>query len=251
MTYRIGTTHQNNLFVRCTFCGDSEHRSYVGHLSINIITGSYHCFRCGAKGRLSTREHFLLYSDYVSAISLSQQDFGFDGIPSGLPPLEDERHTLVPHSYVEPYRVYPMKSPTGRIVGYYYRHTETKYSLLKGNLGYGYNGDYLSHTDIRLVEGVYDVVYPNDVAVFGGLSMTKILPLMPYTLTLAPDGDVLYAEGKREGFVRSVKGLLRRGFAIQGIEVFEKDIDPHLSYTQNLPRVILTPNQFLAEYERG
>lgn len=251
MTYRIGTIHQNNIFVRCPHCGDSEHRSYVGHLSINIVTGMYRCFRCGAQGRLSTREHFLLYSDYSSAVALAQQDFDLDTVPVGLPPLEDDRHTLVPHSYVEPYRVYAMRSPTGRVVGYHYRHIHSKWHKNKGSLGYGYSGDYLGHSDIRLVEGVYDVVYPNDVAVFGGITMSKVLPLVPYTITLAPDGDIIAEDGKRESFIRSVKGLMRRGFAVQGIEVFGEGIDPHLSYTQNLPRIILTPSQFLATYERG
>jgi hypothetical protein len=244
MTYRTGTVHQNNVFVRCPFCGDSTHRSYVGHLSINLHTGNYICFRCSAKGRLSTQEHFKLLEDYEGASSLAQIDDV--ELPNLDPSIikEETRVTLLEHAYDHPFRVYAMRSPTGYTIGYHYRHFKEKWSYHIGKLGFGYVGNYLVHPELRIVEGVYDVVYPTDVTVFGSITAIKLKALYPFSLTLAPDGDIIHNAYKRKSFLSTLSRLLKDGFDIQGIEVFNASDDPHSAYMAGKRGTMLSVARF-------
>lgn len=244
MTYKKGTVHQNNLFVRCPYCGDSTHRSYVGHLSINLHTGTYICFRCSAKGKLSPQKHFELLEDYQGAMSLAQLDD--IELPNLDPSIvkQETRITLLEHAYDPPFRVYAMRSPTGRITGYHYRHTDRKSSYHIGKMGFGYVGSYLDHPELRVVEGVYDVVYSTDVAVFGAITALKLKTLYPFSLTLAPDGDIIHNPYKRRSFLSTLNRLIKDGFDIQGIEVFKASDDPHSAYMAGIRGTTLSVAQF-------
>lgn len=246
MTYRENTQHRNYLFVRCPFCRDSQKRDYVGHLSINIQSGSYYCFRCYISGKLSPQEHLELLNSYQANIELSMVDM--DELPtlSGNQ-LFDSRPTVLDHSYEPPFRVYQMRLPNGHVTGYYYRHTEYKYSTIKGHLGYGFFGDAIEHSSIRVVEGPYDAVYENDVCLFGSLSGIKFKHLYPYEITLAPDGDILADRYRRANFRYTVKSLLKKGYSIVRIEEYPQDIDPHIAFTMNIRPVIIDPNRFILE----
>ncbi len=50
----------NELLTNCFFGGcDEDSRQNEHHLSFNLSTGQYHCFKCGAKGNLITLKHSL------------------------------------------------------------------------------------------------------------------------------------------------------------------------------------------------
>jgi hypothetical protein len=151
-----------------------------------------------------------------------------------------------------------MRDIQGNITGYQHR-TPDKRIQTEGTRGYGYVGNSLVNTDyIRLVEGPYDVVYDNDVCVFGSLSYGMVQLLKLYTLLLAPDSDVIRQGSKLTSFVRMVDKLLDNGYNITGVEIFDKGYDPGSTYAENRERKIISAAEFigtakqkLCDYERA
>jgi hypothetical protein len=95
------------------------------------------------------------------------------------------------------------------------------------------------------VEGPYDVVYDNDVCVFGSLSYGMVQRLKLYTLLLAPDSDVIRQRSKLQSFVRMVDRLAYKGYNIRGVEIFEKGYDPGSTYAENRQRTVLPAGEFI------
>lgn len=86
--------------------------------------------------------------------------------------------------------VFQIKLPTGDLVGHYSR-LPNKISHIEGIRGFCYRESFLDlQTIYRLVEGTYDCIYPNDVAVLGYPTQFQANQLRWYKLILCPDGDV-------------------------------------------------------------
>jgi hypothetical protein len=138
-----------------------------------------------------------------------------------------------------------MRDVQGNITGYQHR-TPDKRIKTEGVRGYGYVGKSLVNTDyIRIVEGVYDCVYSNDVCVFGSLSYGMVQRLKLYTLLLAPDADVIRQRSKLQSFTRMVDSLAHKGYNIKGVEIFEKGYDPGRAYEENRERKIISTAEFI------
>jgi hypothetical protein len=139
-----------------------------------------------------------------------------------------------------------MRDIHGNVTGYQHR-TPDKRIHTEGVRGYGYVGTSLVNTDyIRIVEGPYDVVYHNDVCIFGSLSYGMVQRLKLYTLLLAPDSDVIRQRSKLQSFVRMVDKLLVKGYNIKGVEIFERGYDPGSVYEENRQRTVLSAEEFIS-----
>jgi hypothetical protein len=139
-----------------------------------------------------------------------------------------------------------MRDIHGKVTGYQHR-TPDKRIKTEGTRGYGYVGSSLVNTDyIRIVEGPYDVVYDNDVCVFGSLSYGMVQRLKLYTLLLAPDSDVIRQRSKLQSFTRMVDSLAHKGYNIKGVEIFEKGYDPGSAYAENRQRKVLSSEEFIS-----
>jgi hypothetical protein len=139
-----------------------------------------------------------------------------------------------------------MRDIHGNITGYQHR-TPDKCIRTEGVRGYGYVGKSLVNTDyIRIVEGIYDVVYHNDVCVFGSLSYGMVQRLKLYTLLLAPDADVIRQRSKLQSFTRMIDSLAHKGYNIKGVEIFEKGYDPGSTYAENIQRTVLPTKEFIS-----
>jgi hypothetical protein len=203
MAYQKDTIHNNNLFIRCWECGDSERRSYVAHMNISLSNGLYHCFRCGTSGKLTTKQWVDLIPDIDIAMpeTLPNTDY-LDTLPT----LRDERFTLLTSQYNGSvgYRQWVMRDAKGDTVGYHHRYANKKSENI-GKRGLGYSSKQLNTNKIiRVVEGVYDVVLPDSVCVFGKITSGSIRLLKHYDLCLCPDSDVLHNKKSLYHFYKTV-----------------------------------------------
>jgi hypothetical protein len=247
MSYKAGTIHNDNLFVRCPYCGDSQSRLYIGHLSIKIEDGLYYCFRCGVSGKLSLVDFIDVLAQYnIECPETVLYDTLRDETYTSGTNYQDNRYSLLERRTDNKGNVtVAMRDVHGNITGYQHR-TSDKRIQTEGIKGYGYVGNSLVNTDyIRLVEGPYDVVYDNDVCVFGSLSYGMVQRLKLYTLLLAPDADVIRQRSKLQSFVRMVYRLLVKGYNIKGVEIFEKGYDPGRAYEENRQRKVLSAGEFV------
>jgi len=165
MTYQVGTISKNNLYLRCPYCGDSTRRRGVGHLNIHLSSGAYYCYRCGNGGILAA-------SQFLEIIEREGLDVAAPiGLPAfeeyaTLPIADDDRYTLLVSRLEGTCRIWEMRKPDGRVVGYHRRYPERQFENV-GHKALGYVGNALLSTGvIRVVEGVYDVVLPHSVCLF-------------------------------------------------------------------------------------
>lgn len=254
MTYKANTVHNGQLFIRCTHCGDSERRAYVGHLAINVESGLYYCHRCGASGKLDFFSLVALLNEHnIEGSSISEYSF----VPTNVPFSKDTRHSVLP-SFIEEYkgttyRFWYSKTLDGSIVGKYGRRLDESGNTVKentfvGTKAFGYAGKALVSTDvIRVVEGVYDCVYPNDVCVFGKLTYTRLKPLRFHRLLLAMDSDCVFVLKNLEYTYGMVQKLYSEGFLIEGIEIFEYPLDASDYYREGERGTVVSANHFLAK----
>lgn len=249
MSYRENTIHNNRLFVRCVECGDSVKRHYVGHMGIDLSTGLWHCHRCGSGGRLTTNQ-FLEYTsgrDIVlpeKIIELSDYD--------SVPYAQDTRYTLVAGQYNkdEKYRQWAMRKPDGEVIGYHHRFDGGKNSENIGHRGLGYVGRELATTNVlRVVEGVYDVVLPDDVCVFGKITSSPLKLLKYYPLCLCPDTDIIYNKANLQMFARTVLHNMN----VEYIEILPKQYSDPGEMFASVPTLrgkIISRTKFLTTINR-
>lgn len=250
MSYPKGTIKNNQLYIRCSHCGDSDRRDNIAHLSINLSNGLCYCFRCSYKGKLTTQEFIQILSEY--SIDIDSTEYICEPMRDVLRGVDyessmlgrDSRYSLL-ERHTDSYGTIrtPMRDIQGNITGYQYR-SKDKVIVTEGIKGYGYIGDKLVNANtIRIVEGIYDVVYPNDVCVFGSINYSMLKPLYLYRMVLAPDWDIVHSRVKLQRFINMLNKLA--GYQIEHIEVFRKDIDPAIAYEQGIRGTLYTKEDFI------
>ncbi|MGC8694768.1 MAG: hypothetical protein ACP5RI_04095, partial [Candidatus Micrarchaeia archaeon] len=67
-------SNENEIIIKCPYCGDKNDQKHrlTGHyhLYINVDTGLFHCFLCGAEGNLKK-----LIFDHKDKLNLKPEDF--------------------------------------------------------------------------------------------------------------------------------------------------------------------------------
>lgn len=238
MTGRVGEITGQELWVRCPHCGDSAHNLNKAHLSINISSGLYHCYRCKASGKLSPKEQAKLSLFRQGLGDVTEQDL-FD--PGELiPGPAGTRKSLLPRFHVtwrektyDAFEMYNPKSP-GEIAGIHLRGVgETKESFSSGSgLGWPKQPRTLlsdSEHPLRLVEGPYDVLYPEDVCCYGIITQKKVVEfLRGHYVILCPDGDVWTKKDLFDQFTGFISRYLKYNKAVRilGIEYIPDGLDP-------------------------
>jgi hypothetical protein len=86
--------------------------------------------------------------------------------------------------------VFPMRTPSGLTTGFHIRNEQGRRTF--GKRGLGFVGTSMSELgNRRIVEGPYDVQYPEDLCLFGLMpSKTQRRFLSLFNLILCPDGDI-------------------------------------------------------------
>lgn len=139
---------------------------------------------------------------------------------------------------------FQIKLAGGDLVGHYHR-MPNKVSRIEGVKGFCYRENFLNPSSTyRIVEGTYDCIYPNDVAVLGYPNQFQAKQLKHYNLVLCPDGDVWK---EKETIKRWFEPFIYHK-KIEQIEVLPVDKDP--DEVKESERKLVRWNSFLEWYYR-
>lgn len=240
-----GEVYDQELWLRCPMCGDSQNRAHIAHFSINLLTGAYFCVRCRSGGYLKPGQFIDLYAKLPQDTIHRILSGGGNRVP-GLVIDQDrlspsalgrfsliERQTYTDSNDVQ-WDAFPTKDArTGDTIGWYLRGPD-KRSLVSGEkgLGWSYSGPVTSTSRFpaRLVEGPYDVIDPADVCCYGTISVDSLKLLGPgHVLILCPDSDVWRDTELLRQFYRVLQASRKAGSRlpyVSAVEILPKDTDP-------------------------
>lgn len=233
MSQRVGTLKNDELWLRCPDCGDSQRSLDKGHLSVNIKKAVFYCVRCGYSGTLTTKQ--LL--DLATRYDFSTQEHTPALEPRELlPEAATNRFSALRRWHYDDqdgnrWDVFDIRDPHhNERVGQYFRRDGT--SLILGETGLGWVGDTAltssSERPLRLVEGPYDVLGPGDVCCYGFLRSQALKLLRGHYVVLCPDGDAWTDPMLREKMMKLMRWCFqdRRAPAVVGLEMIPDGLDP-------------------------
>lgn len=238
-----GTREGQELWVRCWECGDGS-SLLRAHLSVNLRTGLYHCYRCNTGGRL-TPELVLSLAE-ASGVDTDSLFFPTESaFPSEIDPVDRTRAIIEPGagssrpSALSRYHaslpdrglvdIFESRDIDGLVLGYQLRPPKGDpwgKALMVGRRGFGYSGPNLQGRYLlRLVEGPYDALEPTtDVCTWGFPNRSQLRKLLGYSLVLCPDGDVWEDSDRLCRYARPF--LEVSGLVIVGVEQLAPGLDP-------------------------
>lgn len=167
---------------KCPFC--------IGHINndrktlyLYALTDSYWCARCKRSGKI---EELPDRTDIQVASTVSHKPKeGYNNSPGERFSVCKQRNSLSDRDEFE------IKKSDGIVTGKFTRRFNPKFNMTEGHRFFCYRDDFLVPGELyRVVEGVYDCVYPNDIALLGYPSHTQARDLKRQRLILCPDGDV-------------------------------------------------------------
>lgn len=168
--------------IKCPYCfGQTNNERKTLYI---YSTDTYWCARCKAYGLISDLEPSQLQGITIkSPVQADTKLYTYNDTGS--------RFSVCKHRYSDSIvDTFQIKLPDGSLVGHYHRY-HGKQSKIEGVKGFCYREKFLDlNQTYRLVEGVYDCIYPNDVAVLGYPTIYQAKALKWYRLILCPDGDV-------------------------------------------------------------
>jgi len=233
MSMQVGTIIENKLYQRCDICGDTQKNPDRGHLILYLDTGTVHCYRCGYHAQRTIGDMISVWSHYH--IQPKAKETIFDD-PKNLPEIAPGTIGSSGRvSYVQGRwsgkgaEIFLMRDLLGKKLGYHVKGFLQKRSENHGTRGFGYYGDSApilgneTHDVYRIVEGPYDVIYPNDLCTFGLPTMSHIVMLGIRNLILCPDGDVIQDARLLK---RWFQPFLKQNMLITGVEMIPDKLDP-------------------------
>lgn len=217
MTGRAGEIRDDELYIRCPSCGDSDSDPTKAHCSINLRKFVFYCFRCGDSGRLTTRQAFSLLSNLNGDFDFrSAEETEDDELPDVLPGAGSSRASkLQRFHYIDQNQItwdaFQMRQvQDNQVTGYHMRYGKQKYTFGDKTAEWIETGPLISSVNkpITLVEGPYDVVYPNWVSVYGLLNRTTVSQFKGHYINLCPDGDCWSKFSLLSAMIRTLDWLL-------------------------------------------
>lgn len=233
MSQTVGSIKGHELWIRCPECGDTQRNLNKGHLSVNLIKGVFYCVRCTYSGVLSPKQVLDLAARYdMGSIA--------ETIRPEAPEVDEEAGSprfsaLKRWNYVDPdwqtWDVFEIRDPKhNEATGQYFRLGSS--SLIFGEIGLGWVGSQplisSQSSPLRLVEGPYDVLGPQDVCCYGFLRTQALKLLVGHYVLLCPDGDVWEDDLLREKMGKVMKWCFSSPKSpwIVGLEMIPDGLDP-------------------------
>jgi hypothetical protein len=223
---------EGELKVRCFYCGDSTRHRNKKHLSLNLKQGLYHCFRCGASGSIPPGALLTLCAREGIAMNLGKVEEKeldvHEGPASSRPSMLKRYHAIAPGGKKGIWDAFELRDPqTSLQTGWMMR--SGKASLMTSFLGTGLmwpEGGLTS--DAVVVEGPYDVLHPDEVAVGGFISWSKVKMLIGRNIYLYPDGDTWQDPYLFSMLKETIRSALRsRMLYLEGVfRIPSKKVDP-------------------------
>lgn len=228
----------HELWLRCPFCGDSEHDPDKAHFSINLINGLAFCYKCSTGKKISWAKLFKLANQYdinLEDLNSFVTDTDFDEAIE-LPELSkgqaSQRGSKLKRGHIRLendllWDGFEMREPDGEVIGLHLRRPRRMMSI--GQIAFGYVGSHLPGSSLnhplRIVEGPYDVMEDYDVCLFGFYSSTTLKKIKGHFITLCPDGDVWNKSELFRRFIKAIKQVDSFTY-VCGVEVIPDGLDP-------------------------
>jgi len=165
--------------IKCPFCkGQNNQDRETLYL---YPSGTYWCARCkayGSVGELGDVDFKFIPKEFTQPKSVNYNGKG-------------ERYSVCRLRNYDGYKdTFQIKDVGGNLVGHYNRLPD-KQSFTEGKRLFAYKDTHLHlGKTYRIVEGVYDCIYPEDVATLGIPTREQAKQLKYFNLILCPDGDV-------------------------------------------------------------
>ena len=164
--------------LQCPFCNSNRKVLYA------YPSDTYWCAKCKKHGLISDLDPSLLSNITLNTPTKTQTTkYAYNNA--------GKRFSVCKDRYSDSSKdVFQIKLPNGTLLGHYSRMAN-KVSRIEGVKGFCYRESFLDlQSTYRLVEGTYDCIYPNDVAVLGYPTQFQANQLKWYKLILCPDGDI-------------------------------------------------------------
>lgn len=227
-----GQVHRGEFWLRCWFCGDSSSNLRKAHLSVNLATGVFHCYRCDASGRLSPKQ--LVSLGLNTDLTFAGKDEGgeqvdlIDWVDENIRPGPGSSrfsaltryHLVSPEGLLD---VFESRDLRKEVWGYQLKADWGTGPMSIGKRKFAYPDSALSSPVVRLVEGPYDVLTDQDICLFGLPTHRHLAQLRGFSLILCPDGDIW---SSAELFKRYFKAFAKTRSPILGVEVLANNLDP-------------------------
>ena len=167
--------------VNCPFClGNTRNDRKTLYL---YQSDTYWCARCKRNGVVTGLDPSIIagITPLIKNKEVKQYQYNNEG----------KRFSVCKQRYYDGNNdVFQIKTSAGEITGHYTRWPN-KHSHIEGTKNFCYREQYLEiGGNYRLVEGTYDCIYPNDVALLGFPNQAQVKQLKLYHLILCPDGDI-------------------------------------------------------------
>lgn len=167
--------------VNCPFCqGNTRNDRRTLYL---YQSDTYWCARCKRNGVVTDLDPSVISGITPSVKTQEVKQYKYNN--------EGKRFSVCKQRYYDGNNdVFQIKQSSGEVTGHYTRWPN-KQSHIEGAKNFCYREQYLEiGGTYRLVEGTYDCIYPNDVALLGFPNQAQVKQLKLYHLILCPDGDV-------------------------------------------------------------
>lgn len=242
------TIHNGEYWLRCPYCGDSDKDPEKAHYSIQLRTGVFFCLRCQTSGKLNKKDQYELMGTIplVTFNEAIQEDDDsdealeriLDNLVAGAHITMSRRSLLERWTYRDDRGAFwdafiSYDLSDGEPIGVLLRSIQgQKRAYFYGSRGYAWPGDELPRSvqqPLRLVEGPYDVLAPNDICVFGLITKYTLMDFVGHNIILCPDGDVWQKESLRRSFFASLRYLMyskQKKPYLVGVEYLARGKDP-------------------------
>lgn len=218
-----GTIENNELWLRCPFCGDSKSSPEKSHFAINLRKYVYHCYRCNEGGKLTAKQLLSILSSVgetfwaISSVPFTERDRQDEAAwPELIPGPGNRRKSELARYHVidekdRTWDAFIIREPRDNTVcGLHLRWKNHRLGF--GDRGYSWPGDEglisSPRSPIRIVEGPYDVVTQFDASGMGVISRGSLRPLKGHFVILCPDGDIWTQNDLLFAFLKTMRAVL-------------------------------------------
>jgi len=223
VTGRAGFIREDELWVRCPFCGDSQNDPDKAHFSINA-DGLYYCLKCHTGGRLGHKE-FLAVAPLFGREQIEVTEA--TPLPDLIPGSGNLRPSRLHRFHLSSGEdAFQMRDQLGNVIGI---ASVGDHRRIYGKRGLGYRNYLVSSVShpLIIVEGPYDVLYDDEVCMFGLPSPASLQMLKGQFIILCPDGDLWIEPAKTKILVSIVRRIIKmKDPILLGVQVIPGGLDP-------------------------
>ncbi|MBW2559280.1 MAG: hypothetical protein JRE40_00345 [Deltaproteobacteria bacterium] len=240
------TIHSGELWLRCPYCGDSRKNIDKAHLSVRLVDGAYHCYKCHTGGYLTTKERIsyfgvgTIFSNSKPIKPNSYKEYLKIRDKLSIGQASNRKSVLERYNYwddhLTQWDAFLAYDSSGNDVGVLLRNSGSqKAALYYGDKGISWsdasilNLESSHNAPVRVVEGPYDVLDTSYACVFGMITKGPLEKFLGHQVILVPDGDI-WTEPLNLAIFKKLLFQIAYGWVkgpfVLGVEVIPQGLDP-------------------------